>query len=406
MKRGAKLCTILVLALLFLAACGEKKSPWQVDYDFFWDTVEENYPYAAAIERINGKSLADVREKYAPYADRAQSAQELYRVLEGCMMEFPELTGHFSILDNGMYQLYMDIIARSPGWAKYDFMKKSLDTPQSRNFYGYQEWKSTGNAEKNQENKVYGNVEIEYLPCDEVSGTVGYVKIYSMLGDWQDGDADLWADLWARMNKLGVEDCIIDIRGNGGGSDTYWTHNIVVPNLVGEVKNNHIALVRGKESVAYLEQAIDEKLPSIKELDVSKYPALNGDDLSLATHYAQMGFQMSRNNTERAFGGRFWLLVDGNVYSSSEAFAVFCKDTGFATLVGTPTGGDGIGIEPLAMALPNSGIAFRFSTLLGLNSDGSCNEEFGTTPDILCKPGEDALELCLNIIKEQGGETR
>ena len=82
------------------------------------------------------------------------------------------------------------------------------------------------------------------------------------------------------------------------------------------------------------------------------------------------------------FNGRIYLLVDKGVYSSSEMFAVFSKNTGFATLIGETTGGDGIATNPLLCVLPNSGYIFRFSVVMGLNHDGTCNEEFKTRPDI------------------------
>lgn len=94
-----------------------------------------------------------------------------------------------------------------------------------------------------------------------------------------------------------------------------------------------------------------------------------------------------------------WLLTSERVYSASEYFAVFCKDTGFATLVGTPTGGDGVGLMPFMHALPNTGICFQFSAQNGLNLDGACNEEFGTAPDIAVTPDQDALEVCLAAIR-------
>jgi len=44
---------------------------------------------------------------------------------------------------------------------------------------------------------------------------------------------------------------------------------------------------------------------------------------------------------EKQFNGKIWVLTNPKVYSSSENFIMFCKNTGFATLVGTSTGGDG-----------------------------------------------------------------
>ncbi|MDF2522134.1 MAG: Prc2 [Clostridia bacterium] len=82
------------------------------------------------------------------------------------------------------------------------------------------------------------------------------------------------------------------------------------------------------------------------------------------------------------FKGKIYLLIDGGVYSAAESFASFAKSTGWATLVGTTTGGDGIIADPALMMLPNSGIVVRFSSSMGLNIDGTVNEEYHTTPDM------------------------
>lgn len=77
---------------------------------------------------------------------------------------------------------------------------------------------------------------------------------------------------------------------------------------------------------------------------------------------------------------------------------MFCKNTGFATLVGTTTNGDGGIADPLLFALPNSGLVVRFSVFYGLNEDGSGNEANGTEPDIVISENEDALEKCFELI--------
>ena len=80
---------------------------------------------------------------------------------------------------------------------------------------------------------------------------------------------------------------------------------------------------------------------------------------------------------------------------------MFCQATGFATLVGSQTGGDGIGaLDPILMRLPNSGILIQFTMMYGLNPDGSSSEEAGTAPDILSPAGEPALVTALRAIRE------
>ena len=94
-------------------------------------------------------------------------------------------------------------------------------------------------------------------------------------------------------------------------------------------------------------------------------------------------------------------LVGEQVYSASESFAVFCKETGFATLVGSQTGGDGIGaLDPIFLQLPNSGLLVQFTMMFGLNADGSSSEEAGTTPDLLSPGTEPPLITALRAIRE------
>ena len=83
------------------------------------------------------------------------------------------------------------------------------------------------------------------------------------------------------------------------------------------------------------------------------------------------------------FHGRLYLLVDDGVYSAAEAFASFAKQSGFAQLIGSRTGGDGITMGMLYRVLPNSGLVFTYTNVLGYSQDGKINEEEKTEPDVV-----------------------
>jgi len=103
---------------------------------------------------------------------------------------------------------------------------------------------------------------------------------------------------------------------------------------------------------------------------------------------------------EDHFNGKIWLFVDGDSYSTSDAFVNYCKQTGFATVVGTRTSGNDIGAEPLRMVLPYSGLIINYAASLAFNPDGTCNETSGTLPDITPADGVSALQTCLDAIQE------
>ena len=96
-----------------------------------------------------------------------------------------------------------------------------------------------------------------------------------------------------------------------------------------------------------------------------------------------------------------WVLISGQVYSASEKFASFCKATGWATLVGTTTPGDGLGTTPILILLPDSGLLVRFSYFVGENPDGSINAVRGTCPDEICIKGTLPLDRCLELIRKE-----
>ncbi|MBL4662419.1 MAG: hypothetical protein JKY22_02395 [Flavobacteriaceae bacterium] len=109
------------------------------------------------------------------------------------------------------------------------------------------------------------------------------------------------------------------------------------------------------------------------------------------------------NSNHRKYSGNIFLLVDNVVFSSAETLAYFCKSTKFATVVGEKTNGDGVGTDPLLLTLPNSGIVIRFTGEMGLNPDGSANDELKTVPDITLKASnrKERLNKLLNFIGNQ-----
>lgn len=177
---------------------------------------------------------------------------------------------------------------------------------------------------------------------------------------------------------------VIDIRLNGGGSTAYWERNIVAPLIDKPLEMKCFALFRDS---AYLKPFIKHKLFT-DYLALKRIDSLNAGDHTPEYYFAdgkgwitEITYRTEPDNPV-GFRGKVYLLVDDYVFSASESFAAFAKATGWATLVGTDTGGDGIGYDPIPIVLPNSGLIVRFPGEMGLNPDGSVNEEVKTIPDV------------------------
>ena len=97
------------------------------------------------------------------------------------------------------------------------------------------------------------------------------------------------------------------------------------------------------------------------------------------------------------YRGKIYLIVDDLCYSAAEGFASFCKATGFATVVGTWTGGNGIAFTPALVTLPNSGMVVWFPLTMGLNPEFSANEETHTLPEVMVEQSLDDNQIPLSM---------
>lgn len=225
-----------------------------------------------------------------------------------------------------------------------------------------------------------------------LEGGIAYVQVRSML---REPDKDL-AQLRNLIDKERPEALIIDIRGNGGGSDNYWQSLVAM--LSEEPVSSRFGLTWRKSE--YLQPFVEQK-------GAAKQPAMPRTELEAASSTGRMPPELLTGAFEDVrvwdrtvnpskdslrYKGKICLLVDDYVFSSAESFAAFCKGSGWATLIGSFTGGDGIGFDPGILALPNSGMLIRFPLDMGLNPDMSANEEYHTLPDVLAEWGpEDIL---------------
>ncbi|MGE5580253.1 MAG: S41 family peptidase [Bacillota bacterium] len=225
-----------------------------------------------------------------------------------------------------------------------------------------------------------------------LEGGIMYVQIRSMM---RDPDSDL-SRLRRLIEKEQPEALIIDIRGNGGGSDNYWQSLVAM--LAEESVSSTFGLAWRKSEYceSFVEQKGAHKKPTMPRSDLEAMAAAGSVPPELLTGAFEdvRVWERTVNPSKESlrYKGRIALLVDDYVFSSAESFAAFCKGSGWATLIGSFTGGDGIGFDPGLVTLPNSGMLVRFPLDMGLNPDMSANEEVHTLPDVLAEWGpEDIL---------------
>lgn len=367
------------------------------DFAYFEQTLRDSYPCWGLLER-NGVDYDSILANYREMVSQSDNDFELFVAVNSALFRLG-MEGHLSMLQPEWYTEFRETLTGLPEDYQRTHWRDALNTPASVENYPKLLEASIaleGDAGGSSEDfDAGGNTEnVTTLIVDE--GRIAYLRIASF--DTSNFDEE-HSQIQAFLDQVhNYEHLIVDITQNGGGSDEYWMAAIVAPLASHTLSSTNYALVRNSENTApYLAEAFPaDDLHPIDELP--DLPRLEPRDRELATHFLENTLEVEP--TGGGFAGKIWLLVDEYVYSSSEAFTVFCKDTGFATIVGSPTGGDGIGIDPVFLVLPNSGLIVRYSALFGLNPDGSSNEEFGTTPDLLSPAGEPPLVTALRAIRE------
>lgn len=212
-----------------------------------------------------------------------------------------------------------------------------------------------------------------------------YIRISSMMvnGDGQYEEDRKEIEAFLKQIK-DYPYLIIDIRGNGGGSTGYWSGALVSRLIEKSVFFKSYILYR---DTAYNTPFVKDRYDTYNAKSTQDLPANNSyaPEVKNFGKYIEIQDGVISYNPLH-FTGKIYLLVDGGVYSAAESFAVFAKTAKWATLVGTTTGGDGIGAEPGYISLPNSGVLIRVPVAMGLNPDGTINEETHTQPDIYVEP--------------------
>lgn len=218
-------------------------------------------------------------------------------------------------------------------------------------------------------------------------GKVAYVQIRSFLP--RPEDPQILAGFFESAKDLPA--IIIDIRGNSGGNTTYWMNDIVGRLTPEPVECTYYLACRPGD---YIRPFVQAKAQAVSLSQLTKGELLDraGERLrpnippevltyDFADPFALRMVVNSRDSIR--YRGRVFVLADDLSFSGAEGFAAFCKATGFATVVGTWTGGDGSAITPVFVSLPNSGMVVRFPVVMGLNPDFAANAETHTRPDVL-----------------------
>ncbi len=390
------------------------------DYDTMWTLLEENFPYFAAIEKDLGVSSQEVKARHraelmseTEYGYITQRA--FLQRINACLIEFYPV-GHLFVVSPNHRQNLFAIFQNNDN----PVGQKILELASSRKVETwYTHWENmpqevSGLSAPNRPAVIADPVDPFAKPQKAITRNIdpgiraGYAENIPYLsiptfGGWTE---DTYEDVAAFLcENSGQNHLIIDICGNGGGSDSAWMMGIVLPLITEDLTYNElIGIKTGALNMAMVPVLSNlEESPDVYRDDSWKkdFPLIADDSFQEVDLLLRSTRRIGPSDSTHAAFKKIWVLIDEENYSAADSFACFCKETGFATLVGTTTGGNGMGFQPAAMALPFSGLMIYYDPCLTFNSDGTCNGTRGTLPDIAASPGQTPLQACWQAIQEE-----
>lgn len=358
------------------------------DFEYYFKTMKENSPLFNATKR----QIPDLEKQFEDYKKKISESNNNFEQLF-LIDEFSrKFLGHNGIIlgDCGYWkEFYDNSFTDRKTWVK----ALSADSliKRNTNLYNYFSWNQKAQKIQNSTSEnTDENIETKIIE----PGKIAYIKVKSFEAkNIGPHDEKIIGDFFEKTKNY--ENIIIDITGNGGGVS--WYINYFWPILKNDMTIDSYSLFKtGSHCEPYIEEVYSDRIQPIDNLP--KFPNLNPEDKKELTHFVKCSnyFVASKNPIK----AKVWLLIDENVFSAAESFAILCKSSEEVTLVGKSTTGDGIGIDPVYVILPNSKVVMVYSVDYGLNEDGSCNAECGTKPDIESPDGENPLTTCLKAIKE------
>ncbi|UCE10988.1 MAG: hypothetical protein JSW61_03395 [Candidatus Thorarchaeota archaeon] len=188
---------------------------------------------------------------------------------------------------------------------------------------------------------------------------------------------------------------IIDVRGNTGGNYQSWIEGIVEPLISEDMELQAYLAYRTDDYSNAFREGMGITTELAKESFAYLPPEAYGDEFAIYNYLHSFTPTGNWN-----FSGSIVVLTDHVVYSACEAFALFCKQTGFAALHGTTTGGDGLMAFPTLFKLPNSKLILNMVSALGLDITGHANEELRTRPDVLYESSLGNFSELIDYVRE------
>lgn len=396
---GIVIVILIICSSIFIIWGSRKelsKSQMIEDFNYLFNSIIDNYPYLDVNKRVNGVDFEANETTYRSMIEECESDEEFETSIKTIVKDLKN--SHSYILNKEILEQFRNIYNKIPTGSWYDLNRKVLNNRKALRRYGLS--REVKELEK-EDSVFYEKPSFK----DIVNGEIGYIEI-PLMNNSSYIENDKVAILEYLEKIKDYDALVVDIRGNRGGDSRYWDY--IFSNIVSrDYYTDYYSFYKDGELISKFLNYNKNFIEPIEKLDTSNLKKLPQEVTKDFKSYSNDQYSVEKVNSSINFKGKIYLLVDEKVFSSAEALAVFAKSTGMATLIGEKTKGDGIGSDPMLMMLPNSGLVFNFTKEMGTTSDGTCNEEHKTDPDIIVnnpkKTGDFKTDECIKKVLELEG---
>uniref|UniRef100_UPI00094FB5F6 S41 family peptidase n=1 Tax=Saccharicrinis aurantiacus TaxID=1849719 RepID=UPI00094FB5F6 len=395
MKKHLVLSFLILISSLSFGQTGLSKDDKIEDFEYLFQILKQNYPFFEAEKRMNGFSWLDKKKEYKERLTKTENDSLYYLEFKSIMEEME--SGHTDFLPTA----YKDYFLK--GYKKMDSVRykawiSELEKAGDKPIY-WTKLIENKVGKKKSSNKEIGS-KINYTDSI-IDNQIALMNIKLFDFNAIDTDSLKIDSLLNEIMDKNISKLIINIQGNGGGSMKYWQKNIVSRLTQDTIINYTYPTIRkGKLNQSFYPDFFESAEILTKDYD-ERFVKIPAEALANEYYIKTWKHKILPINPV-GFSGEIYLLVDEDVFSSSEAFAQFCKTSGWAKVVGERTGGDGIGADPGIVMLPKSGLLLRYPVIGGLNYDGSYNYEEKTVPDLVieAETTKERLEKLIILIRD------
>ena len=334
MKRIRLLLAVILLLLLCAGGCTGKggagsrqltESQKAADFNCMIAVLQQNYPYFGVYEREHHKDWLSMKSTFLNEVKSTKNDQEFYTALKNTLVSLDN--GHVSLLNTPTYEYYKALYktvpqAQSAAWVK------QLNNSKAVARYA----KTVGVASSSQASVITSDYAVPNNVSDATldNGAVAYLRIRSFNGPNEESDMKMIVPFLQKSKN--AKALIIDIRGNRGGNSDYWTDRLVPPLLNKPLSYTCFDVFRGG---AFDEQFLTSMFGwgygSLQSAyNLAGLPHTPPEVAKDFKYYHKAIINVEPKNSV-GFSGKVYVLIDGKVFSASEGFAAFCKNTGWVS---------------------------------------------------------------------------